>query len=270
MTTQFDRETSLRQVADNRWQPESNDYWGGDAVASGGYSHALAIKAIGLCSEHPHPATATSHYLRPLVPGLPSEIEVEVMQKSRRVTTARAILRQNDKPCLLTTASYIELDTHFGIEGERRPAPPVLPDPQACIDTSQEFDEADGEGPRGLFSRIEVRVTQEHASAEGHSFPDMAGWVRFRDGSSADTLVPHMFLDTFPPAIFGEIGYIAWVPTIEFTTHLHRQPAPGWLQGQFAVEVLSNGRMIESGWLWDSEGELVADSRQIAMVMTDT
>jgi len=47
---------------------------------------------------------------------------------------------------------------------------------------------------------------------------------------------------------------------------VRRRPAPGWVLGQFRTTDLADGRMIEDGWLWDSEGRLVAQSRQLALL----
>jgi acyl-CoA thioesterase len=72
--------------------------------------------------------------------------------------------------------------------------------------------------------------------------------------------------DAFPPAVFGLLGMVGWVPTIELTVHLRARPAPGWLLGRFHADDLSEGRVIEHGALWDSRGRLVAQSRQLALV----
>ena len=63
------------------------------------------------------------------------------------------------------------------------------------------------------------------------------------------------------------LGAIGWVPTIELTVHVRRRPAAGWIVGQFRTEDLLDGRMVENGALWDSTGALIAQSRQIGLVL---
>jgi acyl-CoA thioesterase len=63
---------------------------------------------------------------------------------------------------------------------------------------------------------------------------------------------------------------IGWVPTIELTVHVRRRPAPGWILGRFRTDDLVDGRMIETGGLWDSTGAFVADCRQIGLVLQKT
>jgi acyl-CoA thioesterase len=48
--------------------------------------------------------------------------------------------------------------------------------------------------------------------------------------------------------------------------HLRRRPAAGWLLGQFWSHDLSDGRVVEDGALWDATGQLVVQSRQLALV----
>ena len=58
------------------------------------------------------------------------------------------------------------------------------------------------------------------------------------------------------------------MPTIELTVHARRIPVPGWLQVRQESHDLHDGRMIESGSLWDATGALVASSRQIGLLLT--
>jgi acyl-CoA thioesterase len=63
------------------------------------------------------------------------------------------------------------------------------------------------------------------------------------------------------------LGNIGRVPTVELTVHVRRQPAAGWLRGRFECDDLHQGRMIETGALWDSSGALVARCRQIGLLI---
>ena len=94
----------------------------------------------------------------------------------------------------------------------------------------------------------------------------LSGWIRFIDGREPDALACLLMADAFPPAVFGLLGLVGWVPTIELTVHLRRRPVPGWLLGRFWSQDLSDGRVIEDGALWDASGQLVVQSRQLALV----
>ncbi|MEJ7799056.1 MAG: thioesterase family protein, partial [Ilumatobacter sp.] len=93
----------------------------------------------------------------------------------------------------------------------------------------------------------------------------MDGWIRFVDGTPPSVLALPLFADAFPPSLFSKFGQIGWVPTIELTIHVRRRPADGWIQARFECDDLVDGRMIESGTLWDSTGRVVARSRQLGL-----
>ena len=94
------------------------------------------------------------------------------------------------------------------------------------------------------------------------------GWIRFVDGTPPSTLALPLFADAFPPSLFSRFGRVGWVPTIELTVHVRRRPAPGWIQARFECDDLADGRMVESGTLWDSTGRVVARSRQLGLLLT--
>ena len=72
--------------------------------------------------------------------------------------------------------------------------------------------------------------------------------MRLADGRPPDTAVLPLFADGFPPSPFALLGRV------------------GWVQARFETDSLHFGRMIETGWLWDSTGALVAQSRQLGLV----
>jgi acyl-CoA thioesterase len=93
----------------------------------------------------------------------------------------------------------------------------------------------------------------------------MRGWLRLRDGREPDTTMLMMALDALPPVAF-DLGLFGWTPTLEFTGHIRRRPAPGWLRVSLSSETLGGGMMEEDALIWDSEGNLVAQSRQLCGV----
>jgi hypothetical protein len=94
----------------------------------------------------------------------------------------------------------------------------------------------------------------------------LTGWTRHTDGSDPDALSLLMFADAFPPPVFTVYGPRHWVPTLELTVQVRARPAPGPLQVQLASRHMTRGVIEEDGELWDSDGRLVAISRQTARV----
>ena len=68
-----------------------------------------------------------------------------------------------------------------------------------------------------------------------------------------------------PPVMFNRFGMLGWVPTVEFTVHVRGVPAPGPIACAFRSRVIQGGMWEEDGEMWDSEGQVVALSRQLAL-----
>ena len=72
------------------------------------------------------------------------------------------------------------------------------------------------------------------------------------------------------PPVFGRITEPAAVPTIDLTVHL-RNPLPAgsddWVLVVFRSAVASDGFIEEDGELWSRDGTLLAQSRQLAVVL---
>jgi len=143
------------------------------------------------------------------------------------------------------------------------PTPPDMPSPDDCV---SRIGLAQGvELP--LASRVEVRIDPEFVTPGSRSAALTRGWIRFADAAPPTSLSLPLFADCFPPSVFTRLGPVGWVPTLELTVHVRRRPVSGWIQASFETEDFSNGLLIENGMLWDQSGALVAQSRQLALVL---
>ncbi|MBE0594354.1 MAG: thioesterase family protein [Gemmatimonadales bacterium] len=259
--SQFDEETRLHPGADGRWSGHVHPAWNIGQNPNGGYLMSLAMSAMGrLVPEHPDPLSITVHYLRPGSAGIDCEVDAAVLRSGRSLSTVRATLSQEGKPRLEVLAA-------LGALGEPAPPrltvpPPPIPAPEQCVERSG--DEQGIELP--ILDRLEIRLHPDEARGGEAGRAQVTGWIRLRDGREPDSHATVLFADAFPPAIFGLLGVVGWVPTLELTVHVRRRPAPGWMLGRFRTRDLADGRMIEDGMLWDSRGELVAQARQLALV----
>lgn len=84
------------------------------------------------------------------------------------------------------------------------------------------------------------------------------------DGAEPGLYALLLFIDAAaPPAL--ELG--AASTTVELTVHLRARPAPGWLAFRAVTRHLADGYHEEDAELWDTAGRLVAQSRQLALVL---
>jgi Acyl-CoA thioesterase C-terminal domain len=62
-----------------------------------------------------------------------------------------------------------------------------------------------------------------------------------------------------------EVGVLS--TTVQLTVHLRARPAPGWLACRAATRFVAGGYNEEDFEIWDSAGALVAQSRQLALIL---
>ena len=263
--SQFDDETTIELIAPGHWSTRLSKHWNIGDNSNGGYALSPVLRALQQLSAQPDPVTVTTHFFRPGRGDVDGEVQAEVLWAGRRLTSLTGSLSQDGKTRLTVLAAFGDLSGSLVSDQDITSAPPDLPDPADCLVRSGMEQGVD----LPIMERTDVRVRPEHASAGTHHAAELEGWIRFTDGTEPTAMALPLFADAFPPSVFSLMGRIGWVPTVELTVHVRRHPAPGWLCARFECDDLHDGRLIESGRLWDSTGVLVAQSRQIGLLLPD-
>ena len=268
MTWAFDAETEVTPDGPGRWSTRLSDQWNITDHPNGGYAAAVVIAAMARESPHEAPLSVTGHYLRPAVGGVEGTVVTEVIRSGRRTSTVVGTLVQEGRERLRVIGAFGDLGDGTADDPEGAPdhvtvPVPDLPPPEECTDRL----ELDQGVQLPIASRVEIRIHPELADGAQVGRAEMVGWVRFRDGRPLDARALPLFADAFPPALFGLLGRVGWVPTIELTVHVRARPRPGWVRARFVTDDLQDGRLIEDGWLWDTDGRLVARSRQLGLLL---
>lgn len=263
---QFDDETRVARTDGGHWTTRPSDRWSIGANANGGYATSPVLRAMAEIGAHPDPLSVTTHFLRPLQPdGSAAEIRAEVVRAGRTTSVVRGSLVHQDRERLIVVGAFGDLtEPASAAPGSVDVPPPATPPPDDCRDRSDL--EQGVELP--ILERLDVRIHPDRATHAGSDEAVMEGWIRFADGTPPSTHALPLFADAFPPSLFARFGRVGWVPTVELTVHVRRRPAPGWIQARFECDDLVDGRMVESGTLWDSTGAVVARSRQLGLLLT--
>jgi hypothetical protein len=106
-----------------------------------------------------------------------------------------------------------------------------------------------------LFSRA------EHA--------EVGGWLGLREERPLDAPAISVLADAWFPAPWPQLRTLAPAPTIDLTVHF-RAPLPiehMLLLGRFRSALARDGFFDEDGELWTPGGTLVAQSRQLALLI---
>ncbi|MFV0308550.1 MAG: thioesterase family protein [Desertimonas sp.] len=271
MAYEFDTATALTAVetdtaGETRFTGELLDGWDIGGVANGGYLLALAGRAVSEATGA-SPLTITAHYLRPGRPG-PLEAIVTTVKSGRQFTAVDFELRRDGDAVIRGMAACGARPGssfhHVGL------MPPMLAAYDELPDSTVPADETGAMMQRpGLTDRLAVRM--RHGDADFRvgrptGRDDLAGWFAFADGRPIDELAVLLAVDAFAPAVFNMLGEPSWVPTIELTVHLRATPSPGPLRCAMRSDVVTGGFLNEDGTIWDSDGHLVAQSRQLGLL----
>jgi acyl-CoA thioesterase len=258
--TPYARDTAVRPDGPGNWRAELTDRWQtGNKTPNGGYLLATTLRALVADMPLPHPLVASATFLRPATAGA-AHVSTEVLRSGRRLATGSATLRQDGKPVVHMVSTFRDLAAASGRSWEAAPAP-ALRAPEDCPSVlgvlPPEF---------SIIHRMQYRFERPPGWLAGrpNGDPSATFWIRPEADEQPDLVHLALMVDASAPVIF-ELGEFLSA-TVELTVHLHRVPAPGWLQCRTTTRHLIDGFHEEDVELWDRDGHLVAQSRQLSML----
>lgn len=260
----FGEASAVAAAGNGTWKGEVQADWDIFGIANGGYLMAIAARAMSEAAGGRLPVSVTAHFTRPLAAG-PIEVSVQSLKVGRTFSTmsARVTAESESLTLLGGFAQPGALDANqVYVAG----APPDLPSPADC---PQALPAPDGPLPPPLMAQFEERIHPDDVGplvGRPSGTARVRGWFRLHDEEPIDPFALLLVADAFPPAVFNADLPLAWTPTIEMTTQIRATPAEGWLRCQFSTRFVSGGLLEEDGEIWDETGNLVALSRQLALV----
>jgi hypothetical protein len=267
--SEFDRDTALTPRAPGVYDIDLSAGWTIINAVNGGYLLAVLGRALADALPHADPFTISAHYLTASQPG-PAVVRTETVRTGRTLSTGQASLFQYDEQGreverIRVLASYGDLDS-LPDDVRTTARPPAFPPMDQCFGPSDS--PAPVPGSSAITDRLMIKIdpaTLGWAVGAPSGKGEMRAWFGLADGRDADPLSLLLAVDALPPTAF-ELGISGWVPTVELTVHVRSRPAPGPLRVSISTRNLAGGFLEEDAEVWDSEGRLVAQSRQLARV----
>jgi len=262
VTFAFEEDTAVKHQRDGNYTAQVSDRWSIGGRPNGGYLMGLAMTALLAESPHPDPLTTTGHFLSPADPG-PATASVTFIKKGRSISTAQAVMSQEGRQRLVMLTSLGDLDQQRG-PTRSMSAPPLLADDLVSS--------AGRPAPHPIIERFELLLPAAQAQVASGVFDpaqtraEFSGKIRFSDGMTPTIPSIPLMVDAFPPAVFN-LGLIGWTPTIELTVHVRGRPRGDWQLLRVTTRQLIDGLLEEDAELWNEDGTLVAQSRQLARVL---
>ena len=260
MTDFYPADTIAARTPEGGLALEVTDRWNTPlGKPNGGWVLASMLRAAMDHVDVGRPVVAGVTYFSSPEPGTTATLTVTPLKLGRRVQTVDVDLACDGRPLARMTASFTR--DHEGLTQELG-EPPVLPDPDSLPDPRTLGSPTDG-----LFGRIEYRMADMPGWAQGapNGDPTTRAWQRL-EGSDVDWPALGVLADAMPPPVL-ELGQLASM-TVQLTVHFHRLPSPGaWVASRFTTRHVNEGFHEEDGELWDAEGNLLAQSRQLAILL---
>jgi acyl-CoA thioesterase len=224
---------------------------------------ALVMRGFELAVDDPErqARSATMHFLRVPAPG-PVTVRATVERAGRSLSSVSARLEQAGKLLGIALGAYSK-----SWDG------PLLDDsPMPQVDPPSERLPMEHGRPQGappFFERLamEPRFGEPPFSRADHA--EAGGWLGLREKRPLDALAVTVLADAWFPAPWPRLAALAPAPTIDLTIHF-RAPLPvpdSLLLGRFRSSLIRDGFFDEGGELWAPDGTLVAQSRQLGLLL---
>ena len=259
----FDDDTLLTPAGDGLWDGAIADGWTTPRGPLGGYVMAIVLRGMELAvgDAARTPRSVTMHFLR--VPEVgPVTVAAAVEREGRSLSSVTARLEQGGRLLGIAIGAYSKPWDGPLLDGA--PMPEVAP---------PEGREPVGDLGRGEPPAFTQRLSMQHRFGEppfsGAKRGETGGWIGLREERPLDAGAIAVLADAWFPAPWPRLKALAPAPTIDLTIHFRTAlPLPdGLLLGRFTNRVVRDGFFDEDGELWTPDGTLVAQSRQLALLI---
>lgn len=266
-TVEFDAHTAVASLGDGGYRASMNQAWWVARGPNGGYVAAVLLRALSmeLADSGRPPRSLTVHFTAPPAEG-EVRIDVRLERSGRSLSTLSARMTQGDRLVALALGAFSSAwpDTHDFATLR----PPAAGEPGEGIAPPRAADQLPP-----VARRWEFRGTIGGIVFSGGEEALTGGWLRLSEPRAMDAFVVAAMTDAWFPAVFTRLTRPAALPTVDLTIHF-RVPLPppgaadaGWTLAVFRSGVARDGFVEEDGELWTPEGTLLAQSRQLALVI---
>jgi acyl-CoA thioesterase len=261
----FAAATAVRPRGGGRYDGVCDPCWSAPQGPNGGYLAAIVLRALqDEVAEHTRaPRSLTCHFLRPPTAGA-VRVEVVLERVGRSVTVLSTRLVQHDRPCVVALAAFAR---DFPSVLDYASAPPPVPAPAAVAPWTPFA------GAPSVSRRVEVRPVFGDLPLSDAREAVTGGWLRLSEPEPPDPPAIAFYADAWLPAAFARLTAPVAAPTIDLTVHFRAPhaiaalPAQAPVLARFVSRTSAGGFFEEDGELWAPDGTLLAQSRQLALLV---
>jgi acyl-CoA thioesterase len=267
--SRFDRDTAVTLLEPGRYAANVDRGWWIINGPNGGYVAAIVLRALMAEVADParSPRSLTIHYLRPPAEG-PVEVQTVTERAGRSLTTASLRMLQGGKLMALAIGAFADARQGYSFVDS---SPPSLPPAESLPLLRDQYSNL-----VVLQQRYENRVGIGKLFSDGASRAKLGGYIRFAEPQLVDALGVAAFTDALPPATFTRASnrdMLGPLPTVDLTIHFRTTlPLAGAAPTDRSVFLFTStmgaeGFIEEDGEIWSESGVLLAQSRQLSIVV---
>ena len=260
----LDDDLALASAGEGEWTAEISERWWTPRGPLGGYVMAFGIRAMeaAVADEERLPRSATMHFLRSPEAG-ELTVRATVVRSGRSLTSTSCRLEQNGKVVALGLGAF-----SVAWEGPLLDDS-VMPEVEPPDETLPPAERPNAPSPPPFLERMDMqhRFGEMPFTSAEHGLT--GGWLGLREDRPIDAAVVAILADVWFPAPWPRLKQLAPAPTIDLTVHF-RAPLPvegRLLLGRFSSSLVRDGFFDEDGELWAPDGTLVAQSRQLGLLL---
>lgn len=268
--SQFDKDIKLELLSGGLYRAIISDTWNVNVGPNGGYIGAIILNGMlnELGREH-RTRSITFHFLSASVPG-EATLQIETQKRGRTLSTMTGKLVQGDRTIAMAIATFApdrDAIEFCNIDMPVVPAPDQLP--------------RDMQMHPNMPGHVAFRDHYDQLLAIGPIPPDtstvarVGGWTRFKEHRAFDDLAIVAISDSWVPGLMvKELPEPMHAPTVDHTVHFMAPLPPASLRDddfvlvEFTTDVAQDGYLVENGLIWAPDGTLLAQSRQLAIIMS--
>jgi acyl-CoA thioesterase len=260
---EFDADTGLERLGDARWRGWAPEHWFVGRGPNGGFLAAVAARAAESAAGRPLRSLALHFVAAPAVG--PLDVAVTVEREGRSYSAVSVRIEQGGAPMTLALATLGELP-ESGADWVRAP----MPEARRLAETQPV--PAESSNVPAFMRNYDLRwALGGRPGADGDGV-ETGGWIRTTQPRTLDAPLVAAMTDAWAPAAFVALGRFVAAPTLDLTIHFRRPLPPAgmapdnYLLGRFHSRLSVSGVWEEDGELWTPTGELIAQSRQLALI----
>jgi acyl-CoA thioesterase len=266
VTHKFDLDTALERKDESTFLGVTSRDWWVERGPHGGFLAALMLRALKSTVDDPaRPVRSlTVHYIAPPTHG-PVEVTTALERVGKSRSSASARLNQNGETKALALAAFSS--AWESVDWAENAMPDV-----ARYGDLDPMPVDDGMTPR-FFENFDARPAIGDWPFTGAKRALSGGWIRLAEPRPVDDLAVTAFADAWMPSVFTRLDRPMAVPTVDLTVHFRTSFPPAGVDPEdyvlvaFRSETAAEGFFVEDGEIWSSNGRLIAQARQLAVLM---